>query len=76
MGKFGLPFVQNAIAAIQNHAQTHAAAGHDTAGAVANQANALAAVVAQETGRLGLASDVHGIQRRGAEVHIDIATVP
>lgn len=64
--KLGLPFVQDAIKTIQDAARE---TGNQR---VFNQANTTLDTLVSESRRLGLASDQHGIERRGAETHISL----
>lgn len=64
--KLGLPYVQDAIKTIQDAAREM---GKER---VLNQANTTLDTLLSESGRLGMASDQHGIERRGAETHISL----
>ncbi len=64
--KLGLPYVQDAIKTIQD------AARKTENERVLNQANTTLDTLLSESRRLGLASDQHGIERRGAETHISL----
>ncbi|HZY20491.1 MAG TPA: hypothetical protein VFE82_18625 [Ramlibacter sp.] len=64
--KLGLPYVEDATSAIREAA---AKLGNAE---IRAQCNAVMDTIQAESRRLGLASDVHGIERRGAEVHISI----
>ena len=64
--KLGMPYVQDAIKTIQDAAVELGNAS------VLEQANTALDTLLSETRRLGLMSDQHGIERRGAESHISI----
>ena len=64
--KLGMPYVQDAIKTIQDAARELGNAS------VFEQANTTLDTLLSETRRLGLVSDQHGIERRGAETHISI----
>jgi hypothetical protein len=76
--KMGLPYVHEAINAIQEAAlemiEKAKSEGLDTSRyeSVLQQCNDLVDLVSKKTEELGRTSDVHGIVRRGAEVHIGI----
>jgi hypothetical protein len=64
--KLGLPFIEEALNRIQDAATTN-----DNS-SILTQVMSLRRAISDESARLGLASDQHGIERRGAEVHISI----
>ena len=64
--KLGLPFVEEAL----NRIQDAATANDNTS--ILTQVMSLRRAISDESAKLGLASDQHGIERRGAEVHISI----
>ncbi len=64
--KLGLPFIEEALNRIQDAATTN-----DNS-SILTQVMTLRRAISDESARLGLASDQHGIERRGAEVHISI----
>lgn len=66
MHKYGLPYVKDALELIRGAAQQH---GDQ---ALLDRCAQLQDAIDTESNRLGLASDRHGIERRGAEVHISI----
>lgn len=65
---FGLAFVLGAL----DHIASNAARGSATQ-PLARQASELRRVVTDEMARLGIYSDIHGIERRAAEVHLSLA---
>lgn len=64
--KLGLPFIEEAL----NRIQSAATANNDNQ--ILTQVMSLRRAISDESAKLGLASDQHGIERRGAEVHISI----
>lgn len=64
--KFGLPYVQDAIATIQQSAR---ALGNQQ---IAQECNDMIDTINREGVKLGFVSDQHEIVRRGAEAHISI----
>ena len=80
--KLGLPFIKNTVTRIEEAI----AANYDPAvepsnapeqmslGQLLASCKTLSALIRSEGERLGLESDRHGIERRGAEVHISLAS--
>lgn len=64
--KFGLPFIESALDQIQD------AATQQDNRAVLRQVMDVRERLASASARLGQQSDIHGVERRGAEVHISL----